>query len=97
MKLSPAQFATLHTLAEYGPKEAIEVRMTASMDGRRKVKLEWNVASGVALATLEDAGLVYVLRKEMPRPVNAVGVAGLPRRALTISISDAGRDALGKI
>lgn len=94
MNLTPAQFSVLHLLKERGPKEAVEVRQPRSMDGTRKVKLEWNVASGPTLAILEGAGLVSVVRTPLPTPVNAVGAKGHARRALTISITEAGCAAL---
>lgn len=94
MKMSDAQFGALNTLREFGPKEAIEVVMPPSMDGREKVRLEWNVASSATLAKLEAAGLVVVNRQSIGRPSNAVGKRGHERRKLTISISDAGRMAL---
>lgn len=94
MKLTPAQFATLHTLREYGAKEATEVVQAPDMAGNRKVKLQWNVASAPTLAALEGAGLVSVERSAPVRPRNAVGKQGLPRIALKIAITDAGREAL---
>ena len=94
MDLTPAQFSVLHLLKERGPKDAVEVRLPPSMDGKRKVKLEWNAASGSTLAILEGAGFVSVVRTPMPTPVNAVGTKGHARRALTISITEAGRAAL---
>ena len=94
MKLTPAQFATLHTLNEFGSKTATEIVLPPAMDGSRKVKLQWNVANQRTLAVLEAAGLVVVSREPARRPVNAVGRNGHARRALTISITDAGRAAL---
>lgn len=94
MKLTPAQFATLHSLREYGPKEAVEIIQAADMAGNRKAKLQWNVASAPTLAALESAGLVAVERSAPVRPRNAVGKQGLPRVALKISITEAGRQAL---
>jgi hypothetical protein len=94
MKLTPAQFATLHTLSEFGVKEAVEVLQSPDMAGRRKVKLQWNVASAPTLAALETAGLVAVERTEPIRPRDATGKRGLPRRMLKIEITDAGRAAL---
>lgn len=94
MKLSPAQFATLHTLFEFGPKTAMEVLAPADMSGKRKAKLEWNVASAPTLASLEAAGLVSVERRPVDAPSNAFGKLGHPRRALTIAITDKGRLAI---
>lgn len=94
MNLTPAQFSVLHLLKERGPKEAVEVRMPPTMDGTRKVRLEWNAASGPTLAFLERAGLVSVVRTPLPTPVNAVGAKGRARRALMISITEAGCSAL---
>jgi DNA-binding MarR family transcriptional regulator len=94
MKISDAQFSVLHTLRESGPKTATEVILPPSMDGTRKTKLEWNVATGLTLAKLEAAGLVVVAREPLPRVKNAVGRYGHPRRSLTISITDKGRLAL---
>lgn len=92
--LSPAQFSALHTLREFGPKTAVEVVLPAAMDGTRKTRLEWNVATAPTLAKLEAAGYVKVARKPMPTIRNAVGKSGHPRRALTIEITEAGRNAL---
>lgn len=94
MKLSPAQFATLHTLAQYGAKQAVEVHGPRGMDGKRKVTLQWNVANAVTLAKLEDAKLVTVARDEGERPVSAIGKRGHRRVNLVIAINDAGRAAL---
>jgi hypothetical protein len=94
MKLTDAQFGTLNTLAEFGPQQAVEVHGPRGMDGKRKVRLEWRGVSAQALAKLSSDGLVHVARKPLPRPVNAVGKAGHPRTALTISITDAGRESL---
>ncbi len=94
MKLSDAQYGALRTLSEFGPKEAIEVVGPVRMDGKRDVKLQWNVATGQTLRKLEDARLVEVVRIDLGRPLNAVGVAGRARRRLTISITDAGREAI---
>ncbi len=92
--LTPAQHATLHTLNEFGVKEAVEVLQAPDMSGKRKVKLQWNVASAPTLAALEAAGLVAVERTNPIRPRDAVGKRGLPRRTLKIEITDAGRAAL---
>lgn len=94
MKLTPAQFATLHTLAKFGPKKAREVLMPPAMDGSKRVKLEWNVASAPTLAALEAAQLVAVERVREATPTDAVGKRGHQRRSLTISITEAGRAAL---
>lgn len=94
MKLSAAQFGALHTLAEFGPKTATEVVLPPAMDGKRRVKLEWNVATAPTLAKLEDAGFVSVERQDAGHPTNAVGIRGRKRIALTIAITDAGRAAL---
>lgn len=94
MKLTPAQHGTLHTLKEFGPQSAVEVLMPPAMDGSKRVKLEWHCATGPTLAALESAGLVRVSRKPIEAPKNAVGKRGHKRRALTISITDAGRAAL---
>lgn len=94
MKLSPAQFGTLHTLAAFGPQQAVEVHGPRGMDGKRKIKLKWHAAPGPTLAKLEDASLVTVTRVDAGRPMNAVGKAGHRRINLTIAITDAGRAAL---
>lgn len=94
MKLSAAQFNALHTLAEFGSKTAIEVVLPQRMDGMRKTKLEWNVATAPTLAKLSEHGLVSVTRKPLPVVRNAVGKAGNRRIELTISITDKGRLAL---
>ena len=96
MKLTPAQFSTLHLLAEYGSKAAVEVTLARAMDGSRKTKLEWNVASSATLAVLEANKLVDVERAPLPRPVNAVGKPGLCRTSLRIQITEAGRAALSE-
>ena len=97
MKLTDAQFGVLHTLRSFGPKEAIEVLGPLGMDGKRKTKLEWNVASGPTLAALEAAGLVAVQRMPTTAPKNAVGKRGKTRRVLRIAITDKGREALSSI
>ena len=94
MKLTPAQFATLHTLREYGSKDAVEVIQPADMAGNRKAKLQWNVASAPTLAALEAAGLVTVARSAPVRPRDALGKQGLPRVALKIMITKTGLAAI---
>ena len=94
MKLTPAQFATLHMLAERGPQQAREVLMPPAVDGSKRVKLEWNVASSLTLAKLEEAKLVHVKRVREAPPTDALGKRGHQRRALTIEITEAGRQAL---
>lgn len=93
MKLTPAQFATLHTLRDHGPKQAVEVIQSLDMAGNRRI-LQWHVASKPTLAALEAAGLVAVERSAPVRPRNAVGKHGRPRVVLTITITDAGRAAI---
>lgn len=92
--LSAAQFSALHTLREFGAKSATEVVLPPAIDGSRKVKLEWSVATGPTLAKLEAAGYVRVTRKPVATIRDAVGRKGRERRALTIEITDAGRNAL---
>lgn len=94
MKLTDSQHGTLHSLAQFGPQDAVEVHGPRGMDGKRKIKLEWRGAPSSQLAALEGRGLISVTRTEAPRPVNAVGKAGHRRVALKIEISQAGRDAL---
>lgn len=93
VKLSPAQFGLLRTLREFGPQSAIEVAMPPAMDGSACTKIEGNIAAAT-LNRLLDAGMVSVERKLLPRLVNAVGKPGRRRVSLTISITDAGREAL---
>jgi DNA-binding MarR family transcriptional regulator len=97
MKLTDAQFSALHTLAEFGPKAATEVRMPPAMDGSRRIKLECHFLTAPTLARLEQGGLVSVQRSEPSAPVNAVGKRGHARRSLTISITDAGRAAVAPL
>lgn len=94
MKLTDAQFSALHTLAEFGPKTAVEVKMPPKMDGTQRIKLESNILTSPTLAALEASGLVKVERKPLPTPVNAVGKRGHQRRHLDIAITEAGRAAL---
>lgn len=94
MKLTPAQFGVLHALDQFGSKPAVEVLHAPSMDGKRKVKLEWNGTLISTLEALEGAGLVSVARSPVYRKKNAVGKPGLPRRDITISITEIGRAAL---
>ena len=94
MTLTDAQFGTLHRLAEHGPAEAIEVAGPRGMDGKRKVKLQWDGTSKSALDKIEAAGWVKIERTPLPTPINAVGGKGNPRRKITIAITDAGRAAL---
>lgn len=93
-KLTDAQFSALSTLADYGPKTGTEVFMPAAMDGSRRTKLECNVLTAPTLARLETAGLVSVARGPTYRPKNAVGNSGRVRRDVTITITEAGREAL---
>ena len=94
MKLTASQFGVLSLLAEFGPRDAVEVLLPPAMDGKRKVKLEWHAAAAPTLAALEAANLVDVSRSQAERPKNAVGKRGHPRRHLFISITEAGRQAL---
>lgn len=96
MKLTDAQFSALHTLAEFGPKGGTEIRMPPAMDGTRRIKLECNILTAPTLARLEGEGLVSVARGEASAPKNAVGKSGHLRRPVTITITEAGRAALGK-
>jgi DNA-binding MarR family transcriptional regulator len=96
VKLTDAQFSALHTLAEFGPKTGTEVRMAPAMDGTRRIKLECHFLTAPTLARLEADGLVSVARGEAAAPINAVGKLGHARRQITISITDAGRSALGR-
>jgi DNA-binding MarR family transcriptional regulator len=96
MKLSYAQFSVLHTLDMHGPKSAVEVILPEGMDGKRKTRLEWNMATGPTLSKLESAHLVTVSRTPLPTVRSAVGRSGHPRRKLTIAITDAGRAALAE-
>ena len=95
-KLTAAQFGALCTLRDFGPATATEVLMPPAMGGTRRAKLQWNVATGPTLSTLESAGFVSVHRATAPGPKNAVGKAGHPRRILTIAITDAGIAALAQ-
>jgi hypothetical protein len=95
MKLTDAQFCLLNRLAEYGPaKDAVEIAGPRGMDGKRKIKLQWDGTSKAALDKIEAAGWVAITRERLPTPVNAVGGKGNPRTGLTISITDAGRTVL---
>lgn len=94
MKLSDAQFGCLVTLEKFGPKTAVEVDMPQKMDGTRRARLEWHVASSATLGKLEAAGFVRVVRRPASPPINAVGKRGRKRTILDISITDAGRVAL---
>lgn len=94
MALSPAQFGVLTTLRMFGAKTACEVILPPGMDGTRKTRLEWNVATGATLSKLEAAGFVSVTRKPAPTLKNAVGKKGHPRRLLTIEITPKGLAAL---
>lgn len=94
MKLTDAAFNALHTVNETGVQTAVEVRGAASMDGKRKTKLQWNVATAPTLAALESVGYVRVERSEPTCPIDAVGKRGHARRMLKITITDAGREAL---
>ncbi len=96
MQLTDAQFSALHTLAEFGPKTGTEVRMAPAMDGSRRIKLECHFLTAPTLAKLEAEGLVAVERGPASAPKNAVGKSGHARRPLTITITDAGRAALGR-
>lgn len=95
-KLTDAQFSALHTLAEYGPKFGTEIRMLPAMDGSRRVKLECHLLTAATLARLEADGLVSVERGETSAPKNAVGKSSHARRPVTITITEAGRSALGR-
>lgn len=57
-KLTDAQFSALHTLAEFGAKEGMEVLMPPAMDGSRRIKVECYLATGPTIARLEAAGLI---------------------------------------
>jgi hypothetical protein len=94
MKLTDAQAGALHTLAQFGPKQGVEVRMPPAMDGSRRIKLECHIMNAPTLAKLEASGLVSVVREQLPTPKNAVGKSGHARRSVTISITEAGRAAL---
>lgn len=94
VKLSAAQFGVLDGLARFGPANAVEVTLPPSIDGKRKTRLEWNMATGPTLEKLVAAGLVHVARNPMPIVRNAVGKKGHHRTALTITITDDGRRAL---
>jgi hypothetical protein len=94
MKLTASQFGVLCTLQEFGPSKATEVVCAPSMDGSRKIKLEWHMGNIKTLSALELAGAITVDRGTTFAPRNAVGKPGLKRRHLTISISEVGRHAL---
>lgn len=94
MQLSDAQFGALCTLREFGPVRAVEVVQSPNMAGARKVKLQCHAMNAVTLAKLEAAGLVSVARDPLSQPKDATGRRGLPRRVVTISITDAGCEAL---
>ena len=94
MKLSDGQFGALSTLAQFGPKTAVQIAGPVGMDGKRKLSLQWNVATAATLTKLVDAGLAVVVPGEIERPTDATGRKGRPRRTLTISITEAGRAAL---
>jgi hypothetical protein len=95
-KLSPAQYGALLSLREFGPITAIEVLGPRDMSGKRKVRLECHVMSPATLARLESWGYVNCDRDLLPRPVNAVGKLGKPRRSLCITITELGSLALGE-
>lgn len=94
MKLSDAQFGALSTLAQFGPKELVEIHGPRGMDGRRKITVQ-GLMSAPTLAKLEQAHLIAVDRSgKGSRPVNAVGKSGNLRFSLIVSITEAGRAAL---
>jgi hypothetical protein len=95
-KISDAQFGALDTLIQFGPVKAIEVAGPKSMDGSRKIKLECHAMSPATLANFEANGYVTVTRTPIATPVNAVGKKGNARRALVITITEAGRAAFAK-
>lgn len=95
MKLTDAQFSALHALAEFGPKEMVEVHGPRGMDGKRKITVQ-GIMSAPTLARLEQAHLVTVDRGGSVRPANAVGKPGHIRFPLTVAITEAGRAALGR-
>lgn len=93
MKLTDAQFGALSTLAQFGPKELVEVHGPRGMNGIPKITIQ-GIMSAPMLAKLTAHGLVSVSRKPVPAPKNAVGKRGNARFSLTVSITDAGRAAL---
>lgn len=93
MKLTDAQFSALHTLAEFGPKELVEVHGPRGMDGKRKITVQ-GIMSAPTLAKLEQAHMISVRRDGAVRPVDAVGRPGHTRFPLTVEITDAGRAAI---
>jgi hypothetical protein len=95
MKITASQFGVLCTLRDFGPQNVVEVLGPPKMDGSRKAKIEGFLLTAPTLDCLERNGLVSVQRGDVFRLKNAVGRSGLKRRALTISITDAGRAALG--
>lgn len=93
MKLTPAQFGALSTLAQFGPKDLTEVHGPSGMDGKRKITVQ-GIMSAPTLAKLEQAGFVKVNRGISSRPVNAVGKPGHLRFPLRVEITETGRQAL---
>jgi hypothetical protein len=95
MKLSDAQFGALWHLADHGPVTAEEIIGPRNMAGKRKTTLKIHSMTAATINRLEAGGLVTVERIAAPRPVNAVGTPGHKRNTLTITITDAGRKAIG--
>lgn len=94
MKLTDAQWGVLYSLESSGPSAGIETLMPPDMGGNRRVKLSWNMGTTATLVTLETLGLVRVQRQPHTQPRDATGRPGNPRRAVTISINDAGLAAI---
>lgn len=93
-KLTDAQFGALHTLREFGPKHGVLVYGPATMNSRRKAKLECHVMNAATMMALEERGLIRVERGGPLRPKDATGRKGNPRIPVKIEITDAGRALL---
>lgn len=56
MRLTDSQFGALHTLLEFGPKEAEEILLPPAMDGSRKTKLVCHFMTAPMLQRMEVPG-----------------------------------------
>jgi hypothetical protein len=95
-RLSDAQLGVLWQLDGQGPIKAEEILGFSKKIGARTAALCCPQMTMATMKRLEAEGLILVQRARAPRPVNAVGKAGRLRNTLTISITEAGREALSK-
>jgi hypothetical protein len=95
-RLSDTQLGVLWYLDGQGPIKAEEILGFSKMSGASTATLCCPQMSMATMKRLEAERLIIVQRARAPHPVNAVGKAGRLRNTLTIRITGAGREALGK-